>query len=91
MTESESSIQTPPIPSATARHLMPFKCVRIEILDQGGEPVMLAPENGKGRGPAVASGFYAVYWPENFEGIATRVSARLFADVEAVRAQVGSK
>jgi hypothetical protein len=57
MTESKSSIQTPPIPSATARHLMPFKCVRIEILDQGGGPVMLAPENGKGGGPAVASGF----------------------------------
>jgi integrase len=34
---------------------------------------------------------YADYWPENFEGIATRVSDRLFADVEAVRAQVGSK
>jgi hypothetical protein len=56
MTESKSSIQTP-IPSATARHLMPFKCVRIEILDQDGGPVMLAPENGKGGGPAVASGF----------------------------------
>jgi hypothetical protein len=34
---------------------------------------------------------YADYWPEIFEGIATRVSDRLFADVEAVRAQVGSK
>jgi hypothetical protein len=34
---------------------------------------------------------YADYWPENFEGIASRVSDRLFADVEAVRAQVGSK
>jgi len=34
---------------------------------------------------------YADYWPQNFEGIATRVSDRLFADVEAVRAQIGSK
>jgi hypothetical protein len=36
-------------------------------------------------------GTYADYWPQNFEGIATCVSDRLFADVEAVRAQVGSK
>jgi hypothetical protein len=36
---------------------MTFKCVRIEILDQSGEPVMLSPENGKSGGPAVASGF----------------------------------
>jgi len=36
---------------------MTFKCVRIEMLDQDGEPVMLAPEHGKGGGPAVASGF----------------------------------
>jgi hypothetical protein len=57
MTESEALTQTPPIPSATARHLMTFKCVRIEILDQNGELVMLTPENGKGGGPAVASGF----------------------------------
>jgi integrase len=34
---------------------------------------------------------YADYWPENFDGIASRVSDRLFADVDAVRAQVGSK
>jgi hypothetical protein len=34
---------------------------------------------------------YADYWPDNFEGIATRVSDRLFADVEAVCAKVGSK
>ncbi len=34
---------------------------------------------------------YADFWPQNFDGIATRVSDRLFADVEAVRAAVGSK
>jgi len=30
---------------------------------------------------------YADYWPENFDGIAARVSDRLFADVEAARAE----
>jgi hypothetical protein len=34
---------------------------------------------------------YADYWPGNFEGIASRVSDCLFADVDAVRAQVGTK
>ena len=34
---------------------------------------------------------YADYWPENFQSIATRVSDRLFADVEAFRVSVGSK
>jgi hypothetical protein len=40
-----------------ARHLMQFKAVRIEILDQLGQPVIVTPRNGERRGPVVASGF----------------------------------
>jgi hypothetical protein len=40
-----------------ARHLMLFKAVRIEILDQHGQSVIVAPRNGERRGPVVASGF----------------------------------
>jgi hypothetical protein len=36
---------------------MQFKAVRIEILDQHGQPVIVAPRNGERRGPVVASGF----------------------------------
>ena len=36
---------------------MPFKAVRIEILDQHGQPVIVTPRNGERRGPVVASGF----------------------------------
>src|SRR5580693_5753515 len=40
-----------------ARQLMQFRAVRIEILDQHGQPVLVTPRNGERRGPAVASGF----------------------------------
>jgi hypothetical protein len=36
---------------------MQFRAVRIEILDQHGQSVMVTPRNGERRGPAVASGF----------------------------------
>jgi hypothetical protein len=36
---------------------MQFRAVRIEILDQLGQSVMVTPRNGERRGPAVASGF----------------------------------
>ena len=36
---------------------MQFKAVRIEILDQHGQPVIVASRNGERRGPVVASGF----------------------------------
>jgi hypothetical protein len=41
----------------TARHLMPFKAVRIEVLDERGDPVMIPGKEGRAGGPAVASGF----------------------------------
>jgi hypothetical protein len=36
---------------------MQFKAVRIEILDQHGQPVIVTSRNGERRGPVVASGF----------------------------------
>jgi hypothetical protein len=36
---------------------MQFKAVRIEILDQHGQAVMVTPRNGERKGPVVASGF----------------------------------
>jgi hypothetical protein len=36
---------------------MQFKAVRIEILDQHGQSVIVTPRNGERRGPVVASGF----------------------------------
>lgn len=41
----------------TARYLMQFKAVRIEILDQHGQAVTVTLRNGERRGPVVASGF----------------------------------
>src|SRR5580692_6596863 len=46
-----------PTDGTTARHLMQFRAVRIEILDQLGQSVMVTARNGERRGPAVASGF----------------------------------
>src|ERR1700722_5264645 len=40
-----------------ARHLMQFRAVRIEILDQHGQSVVVSARNGERRGAAVASGF----------------------------------
>jgi len=40
-----------------ARYLMQFRAVRIEILDQHGQAVIVTPRNGERRGPVVASGF----------------------------------
>jgi hypothetical protein len=52
-----ASIPSSPTDSIAARHLMQFKAVRIEILDQHGQAVIVTPRNGERRGPAVASGF----------------------------------
>jgi hypothetical protein len=52
-----ASVPSSPTDSITARHLMQFRAVRIEILDQHGQSVMVTPRNGERRGPAVASGF----------------------------------
>jgi hypothetical protein len=52
-----SSVPSSPADGITARHLMQFKAVRIEILDQHGQPVIVTPRNGERRGPVVASGF----------------------------------
>ncbi len=46
-----------PAEGVSARHLMQFKAVRIEILDQHGQPVIVTSRNGERRGPVVASGF----------------------------------
>jgi hypothetical protein len=52
-----ASLPPSPTDSIAARHLMQFKAVRIEILDQHGQSVIAAPRNGERRGPVVASGF----------------------------------
>jgi hypothetical protein len=52
-----ASVPSSPTDSIAARHLMQFKAVRIEILDQHGESVIVTPRNGERRGPVVASGF----------------------------------
>ncbi len=52
-----ASIPSSPRDGAAARHLMQFRAVRIEILDQYGQPVIVTPRNGERRGPVVASGF----------------------------------
>lgn len=52
-----ASVASSPRDGITARHLMQFRAVRIEILDQHGQSVMVTPRNGERRGPAVASGF----------------------------------
>lgn len=46
-----------PTDSVAARHLLQFKAVRIEILDQHGQAVILTLRSGERRGPVVASGF----------------------------------
>jgi hypothetical protein len=46
-----------PASGVAARRLMQFKAVRIEILDQHGQSVIVTPRNGERRGPVVASGF----------------------------------
>jgi len=46
-----------PTEGGAARHQMQFKAVRIEILDQHGQPVIATARNGEHRGPVVASGF----------------------------------
>jgi hypothetical protein len=52
-----ASVPSSPADSTTARHLMQFKAVRIEILDQHGQSVIVTPRSGERRGPVVASGF----------------------------------
>jgi hypothetical protein len=52
-----ASVPSSPMDGIAARHLMQFKAVRIEILDQLGQPVIVTPRNGERRGPVVASGF----------------------------------
>ena len=52
-----ASVPSSPMDGIAARHLMQFKAVRIEILDQLGQPVIVTPLNGERRGPVVASGF----------------------------------
>jgi hypothetical protein len=52
-----ASVPSSPTDSIAARHLLQFKAVRIEILDQHGQAVILTPRNGERRGPVVASGF----------------------------------
>jgi hypothetical protein len=52
-----ASAPSSPRDGITARRLMQFKAVRIEILDQHGQPVIVMPRNGERRGPVVASGF----------------------------------
>jgi Trypsin-like peptidase domain len=52
-----ASVPSSPTDSIAARHLMQFKAVRIEILDQHGQSVIVTPRNGERRGPVVASGF----------------------------------
>ena len=52
-----ASVPSSPTEGFAARHLMQFKAVRIEILDQHGQPVIVASRNGERRGPVVASGF----------------------------------
>ncbi len=52
-----ATVPSSPTDSIAARHLMQFKAVRIEILDQHGQPVIVTPRNGERRGPVVASGF----------------------------------
>jgi hypothetical protein len=52
-----ASVPSSPTDSIAARHQMQFKAVRIEILDQHGQAVIVTPRNGERRGPVVASGF----------------------------------
>jgi Trypsin-like peptidase domain len=52
-----ASVTSSPADGVTARHLMQFRAVRIEILDQHGQAVIVTPRNGERRGPVVASGF----------------------------------
>jgi Trypsin-like peptidase domain len=52
-----AGVPSSPTDGIAARHLMQFRAVRIEILDQHGQSVMVTARNGERRGPAVASGF----------------------------------
>src|SRR5579863_6014395 len=52
-----ASVPSSPTDGIAGRHVMQFRAVRIEILDQHGQSVMVTPRNGERRGPAVASGF----------------------------------
>jgi hypothetical protein len=52
-----ASVPLSAMDSFAARNRMQFKAVRIEILDQHGQSVMVTPRNGERRGPVVASGF----------------------------------
>ena len=52
-----ANLPSSPTDSIAARHLTQFKAVRIEILDQHGQAVIVTPRNGERRGPVVASGF----------------------------------
>jgi hypothetical protein len=52
-----ASVPSSPTDSIAARHLLQFKAVRIEILDQHGQAVILTLRSGERRGPVVASGF----------------------------------
>lgn len=46
-----------PIPSATARGLLPLKAVRIDLLDERGEAIVVREEAGLAPRSSVASGF----------------------------------
>jgi Trypsin-like peptidase domain len=46
-----------PSSCALTRHLMPYKAVRIEVLDDDGAPVIARAANGELEEPVVASGF----------------------------------
>jgi len=52
-----ASLSSAPADGIATRHLMQFSAVRIEILDQHGQSVMVTPRSGERRGPVVASGF----------------------------------
>jgi len=57
MTKTRSAAHSSTAQGVGARHLIQFKAVRIEILDQHGQSVIATARNGEHRGPVVASGF----------------------------------